>query len=61
MQTHPPHVTPYDTGKVKIGSMYLPPRPAIEMSQHAELLQIALLSKPLTLIDRWRMWLDSAP
>jgi len=34
---------PYDTGKVKIGCMYEPPRRPVDMGVHAEMLQAALL------------------
>lgn len=34
---------PYDTGKVKIGCMYEPPRRVVDMGVHAEMLQAALL------------------
>ena len=36
-------VTPYDTGKIKIGVYYTPPRRVVDMGVHAELLQRALL------------------
>jgi hypothetical protein len=36
-------VIPYDTGKVKIGCMYEPPRRVVDMGVHAEMLQAALL------------------
>ena len=36
-------VTPYDTGKVKIGCMYTPPRKIVDLGVHAEMLQAALL------------------
>lgn len=36
-------VTPYDTGKVKIGQFYTPPRRVVDLGVHAELLQAALL------------------
>ena len=36
-------VTPYDTGKIKIGCMYTPPRRVVDMGVHAEMLQRALL------------------
>ena len=36
-------VIPYDTGKIKIGCMYTPPRRVVDMGVHAELLQRALL------------------
>lgn len=38
---------PYDTGKVKIGVHYEPPR-HIHMSRDAELLQESLLDKPVS-------------
>lgn len=41
MVTHT--VIPYDTGKVKIGEFYTPPRRVVDMGVHAELLQRALL------------------
>lgn len=41
MATHP--VTPYDTGKIKIGVHYTPPRRVVDMGVHAEMLQAALL------------------
>jgi hypothetical protein len=39
-------VIPYDTGKVKIGEFYVPPRRVVDMGVHAEMLQRALLTKP---------------
>lgn len=36
-------VTPYDTGKVKIGEFYTPPRRIVDLGVHAEMLQRALL------------------
>ena len=36
-------VAPYDTGKIKIGCMYTPPRRVQDLGTHAELLQRALL------------------
>ena len=38
-----PNWTPYDTGKVRIGCNYQPPRRPIDMGRDAELLQAALL------------------
>lgn len=37
------NVTPYDTGKVKIGAYYVPMRKPTEIGTHAEALQRALL------------------
>ena len=50
-------VVPYDTGKVKIGSLYAPPPRPVEMGLHAEWLQLALLHKPMTIRDKFNMWL----
>ena len=36
----------YNTGKVKIGCMYTPPRRVQDLGTHAELLQRALLTRP---------------
>jgi hypothetical protein len=36
----------YNTGKVKIGEFYVPPRRVVDMGVHAEMLQRALLMKP---------------
>lgn len=36
-------VIPYDTGKVKIGCAYVPPRKVVDIGVHAEMLQSALL------------------
>jgi hypothetical protein len=36
-------VIPYDTGKVKIGEFYTPPRRVVDLGVHAEMLQAALL------------------
>ena len=46
-------VTPYDTGKIKIGCMYTPPRRVQDLGVHAELLQRALLGIKLS----WYEWL----
>ena len=46
-------MTPYDTGKVKIGVYYTPPRRVVDMGVHAELLQRALLGIRMT----WYEWL----
>ena len=46
-------MTPYDTGKVKIGCMYTPPRRVVDMGVHAELLQRALLGIKMP----WYEWL----
>jgi hypothetical protein len=50
-------VVPYDTGKVKIGCMYTPPRKQVDIGVHAELLQRALLGiRPFwyeRLFGRW--------
>jgi len=46
-------VIPYDTGKVKIGLHYVPPRRVVDMGVHAELLQRALLGVRMT----WYEWL----
>lgn len=46
-------IVPYDTGKVKIGCMYTPPRRVVDMGVHAELLQRALLGIRMT----WYEWL----
>lgn len=46
----------YNTGKVKIGEFYEPPRRIVDMGKHAELLQMALLGIKPTLLDRIRMW-----
>lgn len=43
MDTSGVNVIPYDTGKVKIGCMYTPPRKIVDLGMHAELLQSALL------------------
>lgn len=48
-------VVPYDTGKVKIGLLYTPPR-KMDMGSHAEMLQRSLLDKPLTLAERIKFW-----
>ena len=45
MATHK-DVTPYDTGKIKIGCMYNPPRRVVDLGVHAEMLQAALLGIP---------------
>jgi hypothetical protein len=39
--------TPYDTGKVKIGLLYEPPR-EYAMSRDAELLQASMLNPPIS-------------
>ena len=44
---------PYDTGKVKIGCMYEPPRRPVDMGVHAELLQRALLGIRMS----WYEWI----
>ena len=36
-------VTPYDTGKIKIGCMYTKPQRIVDLGVHAEMLQAALL------------------
>lgn len=36
----------YNTGKVKIGEFYTPPRKVVDLGVHAEMLQRALLTKP---------------
>ena len=36
----------YNTGKVKIGEFYTPPRKVVDLGVHAELLQRALLTRP---------------
>ena len=36
----------YNTGKIKIGCMYTPPRKVVDLGTHAEMLQRALLTKP---------------
>jgi hypothetical protein len=36
----------YNTGKVKIGEFYVPPRKVVDLGAHAEMLQRALLTKP---------------
>lgn len=46
-------VVPYNTGKVKIGYMYTPPRQVADIGVHAELLQRALLGIRMT----WYEWL----
>lgn len=46
-------VIPYDTGKVKIGEFYTPPRRVVDMGVHAELLQRALLGIKMP----WYEWL----
>lgn len=46
-------IVPYDTGKVKIGCMYTPPRRVVDMGVHAELLQRALLGIKMP----WYEWL----
>ena len=50
-------VTPYDTGKIKIGCMYTPPRRVVDLGVHAELLQTALLGIHMPWYQRvWRKW-----
>jgi len=48
---------PYNTGKVKIGVNYTPPRRIVDLGADAELLQLALLKKRTSLgkrlITRW--------
>jgi len=39
-------MTPYNTGKVRIGSRYTPPKRPRELNKDELLLQEALLSKP---------------
>lgn len=46
-------IVPYDTGKVKIGVYYTPPRRVVDMGTHAELLQRALLGIKMP----WYEWL----
>lgn len=46
-------IVPYDTGKVKIGVYYTPPRRVVDMGVHAELLQRALLGIKMP----WYEWL----
>lgn len=50
-------VVPYDTGKVKIGVYYTPPRRVEDMGVHAEMLQAALLGTRVSwlrrLLYRW--------
>ena len=48
----PKQVVPYDTGKVKIGLLYTPPRP--QMSRDEEIIQAALLGIKLTPHIPWR-------
>ena len=36
----------YNTGKVKIGEFYIPPRRVTDLGVHAEMLQRALLTRP---------------
>jgi hypothetical protein len=50
----PKRVTPYDTGKVKIGLLYAPPPPP--MSRDEEVIQAALLGQPISSPIPWR-WL----
>ena len=45
-------ITPYDTGKVKIGCMYTPPRRVVDLGTHAELLQRALLGIKMPWYER---------
>lgn len=51
MERYP--IVPYDTGKVKIGVYYTPPRRVVDMGTHAELLQRALLGIKMP----WYEWL----
>jgi hypothetical protein len=48
---------PYDTGKVKIGVYYTPPKRVVDMGVDAEMLQAALLRARVprlrTLLYRW--------
>ena len=37
--------TPYNTGKVKIGVYYTPPKRVVDLGTHAELLQRALITR----------------
>ena len=50
----PKQVVPYDTGKVKIGLLYTPPKP--QMTRDEEVIQAALLGIKLTPYIPWR-WL----
>jgi hypothetical protein len=52
MHDHKPHApVPYNTGKVRIGSRYEPPR-KYTMSRDAELIQAALLGHKRTMLRR---------
>jgi hypothetical protein len=50
-------VIPYDTGKVKIGLYYTPPKRIVDLGVDAEMLQSALLSARVsrlrTFLYRW--------
>ena len=48
----PKQVVPYDTGKVKIGLLYQPPKP--QMTRDEEVIQAALLGIKLTPHIPWR-------
>lgn len=50
----PKRVVPYDTGKVKIGLLYVPPPPP--MSHDEEVIQAALLGEPVRSRIPWK-WL----
>jgi hypothetical protein len=47
---------PYDTGKVKIGWAYVPPRKVVGFERDADLLQRALLSQSQSVFDRMKRW-----
>ena len=56
---HPKAVVPYDTGKVKIGLLYVPPQ--APMDADAEKLQANLMGWPLSLERRIADWLNNSP
>ena len=45
----------YNTGKVKIGEFYTPPRKVVDLGVHAELLQRALLGIKLSWYERLKL------
>ena len=50
---------PYDTGKVKIGLLYVPPAPP--MDADAEKIQANLMGWPLSLERRIADWMNQSP
>jgi len=58
-QGHQKQNVPYDTGKVKIGLLYVPPAP--RMDADAEKIQAGLMGWPLSLERRVADWVNRSP